>query len=39
MNNKDIIKIIIKFEYLMDNTIEFTMDKGLKEDLKTLIKE
>ena len=23
----------------MDNTIEFTMDKKLKEDLKTLIKE
>ena len=39
MNNKDIIKIITRFEYLMDNTIEFTIDKVLKEDLKTLIKE
>ena len=39
MNNKDIIKIITRFEYLMDNTVEFTMDKVLKEDLKTLIKE
>ena len=39
MSNKDILKIILKFEYLMDNTISFTIDKELKEDLKTLIKE
>lgn len=39
MSNKDVLKIIQEFEYLMDNTVSFSIDGELKENLKTLIKE
>lgn len=39
MNKKDVLKIILRFEYLMENTISFSVDGELKEDLKTLIRE
>lgn len=39
MNKKDVLKIILRFEYLMKNTKSFSIDGELKEDLKILIKE
>lgn len=39
MSNKDVLKIIQEFEYLIDNKESFRIDGELKENLKTLIKE
>ena len=39
MNKKDVLKIIKEFEYLMSNTISFSINGELKDDLKTLIEE